>query len=264
MDYTLGDTLYLMFTTRRFSTGAPFTLAGTPVVSAYEDNSLTQITAGITLGVDHDSVTGLNLLTIVATSGNGFEAGKQYNLVITTGTVDSVSAVGEVVGTFSIEAEAAFTRLGAPAGASVSADIAAIEAQTDDIGVAGAGLTGIPWNAAWDAEVQSEVNDALVAYDAATGSDVSALNNLSAAQVNAEVVDALNVDTYAEPGQGTPAATLSLAAKINYLFKAWRNRSTQTATTYSLYNDDATTVDQKATVSDDGTTADKGEVVTGP
>ena len=34
-----------------------------------------------------------------------------------------------------------YTRLGAPAGASVSADIAAIEAQTDDIGAAGAGLT---------------------------------------------------------------------------------------------------------------------------
>lgn len=57
----------------------------------------------------------------------------------------------------------AFARLGAPAGASVSADIAAIEAQTDDIGVAGAGLTAVPWNPAWDAEVQSEVDDALVA-----------------------------------------------------------------------------------------------------
>lgn len=42
-------------------------------------------------------------------------------------------------------------------------DLATIEGQTDDIGTAGAGLTGIPWNAAWDSEVQSEVNDALVA-----------------------------------------------------------------------------------------------------
>jgi len=31
------------------------------------------------------------------------------------------------------------------------------------IGAAGAGLTAVPWNAAWDAEVQSEVDDALVA-----------------------------------------------------------------------------------------------------
>jgi hypothetical protein len=38
----------------------------------------------------------------------------------------------------------------------------AIEAQTDDIGAAGAGLSAIPWNSAWDVEVQSEVNDELV------------------------------------------------------------------------------------------------------
>jgi hypothetical protein len=40
-------------------------------------------------------------------------------------------------------AEDVYTRIGAPAGASVSADIAAIEAQTDDIGAAGAGLTAL-------------------------------------------------------------------------------------------------------------------------
>ena len=47
------------------------------------------------------------------------------------------------------------------AGATIGADIVEIEGQTDDIGVAGAGLTAVPWNAAWDAEVQSEVADAL-------------------------------------------------------------------------------------------------------
>jgi len=78
------------------------------------------------------------------------------------------------------------------------------------------------------------------------------------------VVDALNVDTYAEPGQGTPAATTSLVAKVNYLYKAWRNRHTQTASAYSLYNDDATTVDQKATTADDGTTFSRTEVESGP
>ena len=238
----------------------------------------------------------------------------------------------------------AFARLGAPAGASVSADIAAIEAQTDDIGAAGAGLTAVPWNAAWDAEVQSEVDDALVAqrldevlnadsdidglappavgsvvhellsktagsftYDQTTDSleairdkatdletdtqdlqarvpaalvggriDASvgamAANVVTAAataadflaEVNAEVVDALATDTYAEPGQEAPAATASLATKISYLCKAWRNRFTQSATEYKLYGDDATTVHQKATVSDDGTTFDRAEVGTGP
>lgn len=98
----------------------------------------------------------------------------------------------------------------------------------------------------------------------ATQSNIAALNDLSAAQVNAEVVDALATDTYSEPGQGSPSATTTLAAKINYLYKAWRNKSTQTATTYALYDDAGSTVDQKATVSEDGTTATKGEISTGP
>lgn len=97
-----------------------------------------------------------------------------------------------------------------------------------------------------------------------TQTNIAALNDISTAQVNAEVLDVLNTDTFAEPGQGTPGATVSLAAKIGYLYKAWRNRSTQTASQYTLYNDDATTVDQKATFSDDTTTADRGEVSTGP
>jgi hypothetical protein len=49
------------------------------------------------------------------------------------------------------------------ASANLDTQLAAIESQTDDIGVAGAGLSAIPWNASWDAEVQSEVDDALVA-----------------------------------------------------------------------------------------------------
>ena len=83
------------------------------------------------------------------------------------------------------------------------------------------------------------------------------------AEVNAEVVDALNTDTYAEPGQGTPAATVSLAAKIGYLYKAWRNKHTQTATEYALYADDGTTKDQEAGVGDDGVTFTRNEMQTG-
>lgn len=125
-DFALGSTIDVKFTTRRFSTGAPHQLAGTPVISAYPDNSTTQITAGITLTVDFDTVTGLNNVRVVATSGNGYAAGSSYFLVITTGTVDSVSVVGEVIGSFTLERGAAFGRLGAPSGASMSADIAAI------------------------------------------------------------------------------------------------------------------------------------------
>jgi hypothetical protein len=129
-DLLLAETFDLYFTTRQFSSGAPFALAGSPVISAYEDDSVTQITAGITLDVNFDSVTGLNHVRVVATGANGYEAGKSYSLVITTGTVDSVSVVGEVVGSFTLERSAAFERLGAPAGASVSADVAAVKSDT--------------------------------------------------------------------------------------------------------------------------------------
>jgi hypothetical protein len=178
------------------------------------------------------------------------------------------------------EIAAIISTLGTPAGASISADIAAIEAQTDDIGVAGAGLTAVPWNAAWDAEVQSEVADALDADIPAVptaGSINDVLNDLdarlpgsgtlsilSAAAVNAEVVDALATDTYAEPGQGTPAATATLATKIGYLYKAWRNKKDNDGTTTNLYADDATTVDQKQATSEAAGTVTKGEWATGP
>lgn len=101
-DFRLGDTFDTSFCTVQ-STGAPFTLAGSPVISAYVGNSTTEITAGITLTVDFDSRTGLNHVRVVATSGNGFATASNYRLVITTGTVNSVSAVGYVVAEFSIE-----------------------------------------------------------------------------------------------------------------------------------------------------------------
>lgn len=115
-----------------------------------------------------------------------------------------------------------------------------------------------------DLPTNAELATALAAADDAVLAAIAALNNLSAAQVNAEVVDALATDTYAEPGQGAPAATTSLAAKLNYLYKAWRNKSTATASQQSLYNDAGDTIDQKRTLADDDTTFTAGEMGTGP
>lgn len=94
--------------------------------------------------------------------------------------------------------------------------------------------------------------------------DAAVSTRATPAQVKTQVVAALSTDTYGEPGQGNPAATLDLATKVAYLYKAWRNKTTQTNNTLSLFNDDTVTVDQKATVSDDGTTYSRGEIATGP
>lgn len=106
-DFALGKTFDVKFTTAAASTGAPTTLAGTPVVSAYPDNGTTELTAGITLTVDFDARTGLHNVRVVATSGNGYATGVNYALVLTAGTVGGTSVVGYVIGHFSIEARSA-------------------------------------------------------------------------------------------------------------------------------------------------------------
>lgn len=101
-DISLGQTFDTKFCTVQ-STGAPTTLAGTPAISCYVGNGTTEITAGITLTADFDSRTGLNNVRVVATVGNGYAQATDNQLVITTGTVNSVSAVGYVVAEFSIQ-----------------------------------------------------------------------------------------------------------------------------------------------------------------
>jgi hypothetical protein len=467
-DIRLGDTFDHKFTTID-STGLPVTMAGTPVVSAYPGNSVTEITAGITLSVDFDSRTGLHNVRVVATSGNGYATATDYTLVMTAGTVSGISVVGYVVGRFSIEKRSALmpitaartidvdasgkvllqaTQTGvtiptvtaltnAPsdssgtttllgrvvgtvaagthnpqsgdsfplvstevaeiyaavitnaAGADIAADIIAvkgvvdtIQADTDllddaigglvdihtdvaavkvdtaaiAIDVAGldgavmrgtdsaalasvctegrlseldaitagkmayvadviavdvAGLDGAAMRGTDSAALASVCTEArlseldagtpgkmaavadVIAIDVAgldgaamRGTDSAALASVctegrlaeldaanlptdiaaraTPAQVNAEVLDVLNVDTFAEPGQEAPAATNTLAKKIGYLFKFLRNKVTQDATTLSVYDDAGTTVDQKASVSDDATTFTRGEIGSGP
>jgi hypothetical protein len=100
-DYKAGDTIDFKFTTR--DAGVPFTLAGSPAVSVYKSNSTTESTAGVTLTVDFDSRTGLNHVHITTGSDTAFYAGgTDFEVVITTGTVNSNSVVGEVVAHFSL------------------------------------------------------------------------------------------------------------------------------------------------------------------
>lgn len=100
--YVPGQTLYFKFTTR--DSNVPYTLAGSPVVSVYKNNSTAQSTSGVTLTADFDSVTGLNHVTVDTSSdGTFYSAGGKFHLVITTGTVNGNSVVGEVVGEFYLE-----------------------------------------------------------------------------------------------------------------------------------------------------------------
>src|SRR3990167_11558962 len=100
----------------------------------------------------------------------------------------------------------------------------------------------------------------VIETDTTANLDAAISTRATPAQVNTEVLDVLNTDTFAEPGQEAPGATVSLVKKIGYLYKFLRNKKTQTATTLSVYNDAEAVVDHKATVSDDGVTYTHGEV----
>lgn len=90
-----------------------------------------------------------------------------------------------------------------------------------------------------------------------TGS-VGSLATQAKADVNAEVLDVMNVDTFAE-SSSVPAATASIFAKIRWLATLARNKITQTSTTQTLRNDADSGNIATATVSDDGSTATRGE-----
>jgi hypothetical protein len=99
------------------------------------------------------------------------------------------------------------------------------------------------------------------ASGAVTFSENAAVNT---SKINAQVVDVIRTDTTGEPGQGEPPEAASLSLKLDYIYKALTNLQDQTATLYQLYNRAGDTVDQKAPVSDDNTTATRNKLVTGP
>jgi hypothetical protein len=106
-DFSASAVIDFKFTTFRPSTGAPFTLAGSPVVSVYKDNSVTEDATAVVLTADFDSKTGLNHVRITtATDATFYANGGEFECVITAGTVDSVSVVGSCVGRFTLRSQA--------------------------------------------------------------------------------------------------------------------------------------------------------------
>lgn len=100
-DYKIDDVIYFFMQTLNTS-DVPTSVVGLVAV-VYENNSATEITAGITSNASHDSRTGLSSFEITLAASSGYEAGKDYHVIVSVGTVNSVSIIGRVVGRFSIE-----------------------------------------------------------------------------------------------------------------------------------------------------------------
>jgi hypothetical protein len=165
------------------------------------------------------------------------------------------------------------------------ADINAILTDTAEIGAAGAGLTAVPWNAAWDAEVQSEVADALVAVQldhllgvdttvAADGDlttycvDGSVMSHLlstgadtSTYKASTDAQESLLTVPFVDIGAGAPSATASWFTGLNYLYMAWRNKTVTNGTNSEIeFYNDANTKIAESDISDDGTDFTRGEI----
>src|SRR3990172_4037323 len=210
-DIRLGATIELQFTSRRFSTGAPFALSG-GVISAYIDNDVTQLTAGITLTADFDGVTGLNNIRVVATSGNGYATGDNYQLVITTGTVVGTSVVGYVVAEFSIEARSALR----PTTADRTLDVSA----TGEAGLDWANI-GSPTTAQNLSTTNIDVDQVVASVSGAVGSVTGAVGSVTGL-TNATIADAvLDEDMTAHQTQGSLGQAIGdPVADTNTIYKA--------------------------------------------
>ena len=83
------------------STRALVTITGTPTAALYAGNSTTPITAGLTVSKDFASKTGLHNVRVDGSTA-GLVAGNNYKLILTAGSVGSVSLDGQLVAQFSV------------------------------------------------------------------------------------------------------------------------------------------------------------------
>lgn len=115
---------------------------------------------------------------------------------------------------------------------------------TVNIGTAGIGLNNIPWNAAWDAQVESEVTDALNAYDPPTRAELttdtnSVLTAVGDVPTNSELTTALSsIATAANQTKTLDRLGYLMAQEIGACANAGTSAETYTitidATTYTI------------------------------
>ena len=216
-----------------------FTMAVGDSVEIFATSAFSNVhTVNRTAQTANDNGADINtLITQVGTAGDGLTAINLPNQTMDisgslSGSVGSVSgAVGSVAGNVDGSVGSVTGAVGSVSGAvgSVTGAVGSVTGHTNQTADHTAALTTI------DNLLDTEVAAILALLDDARG----------------------------EPGQGAPPVNPDAMTKIDYIYKFLRNRVTSTATEIKVFADNATTVDQKSTVSDDTTTYDRGEFGTG-
>lgn len=131
----------------------------------------------------------------------------------------------------------------------VDADVGNMQANSIAVGVI-----------ATDAITNTQIAAGAITSSEAPNLDAAITTRATPAEVNTQVLDVLNVDTFVESA-GVPAATATLVDKIGWLATLARNKILQTATVQTLRNDADAADIATAAVSDDATTATRAEWV---
>ena len=233
-DFDSGAVVYGKFTTYNPSTGAPFTLGGTPALSVYKDNSTTQTTTGVTLLADFDSVTGLNHFAI-DTSDAFYAVGSFFDIVITTGTVNAVSAVGSVVGRFTIRKTAclkpttAGRTLDVSSGGEAGIDLANVGSPTQTLNLSGttistsqvvASVSGAVGSVTGDVggNVVGSVASVTAGVTVSTNNDKTGYSLATAPPTAATIADAVWDEAYNQhTTAGTFGKLMDILRKANYV-----------------------------------------------
>lgn len=159
----------------------------------------------------YDTLCSTDQLDVNVTNIEGSDATDQINAACDTALTDYDAATGAELAALNdpsaadiadaVWDEAQADHVAAGSFGLIASEIATIDGIVDnilldtaEIGVAGAGLTALPWNAAWDAEVQSECADALTAYDPPTEAEMNA-RTLAAADYFDVTSDTVTVGT---------------------------------------------------------------------
>lgn len=232
-DFPTGATVYFYFDSYDGATGASEAISGLAVgdIKIYKNGSTTErsSTSGFTLldtdGIDFDLLVGINGFSIDTsdnTDAGFYAAGNEYAVVVASVTADA-QTVNFVQGSFSIERSGGALALikNATYGlAALKTDVSGVQSDTNDI--------------------QTRLPAALVS--GRMDSDIAAALDEAGTELTA-----------------IPSTTGTLRQQIKFLFQYFRNKRTVTATTETLFKEDATTSLGTATVSDDGTIFTKGE-----
>lgn len=213
-DFPVSGVVDLKFTSRQFSSGAPFLLAGSPLVRVYKSTGTTEDDSGITLTTNFDGVTGLNHVSIdLSADGTFYAAGSECQIVLTAGTVDGVSVAGETLGSFSIERAGAVLALakGANGFSAIKTQAAAIEVDTQDIQ---SRLPAALVSGRMDSSVGAMATDTITS-GAVAASAVAEIQSGLASQSSVDSIGLIVTDILTDTGTTIPSTLAGLATAYN-------------------------------------------------